>query len=100
MGFQFDGLRPGSTCYCDRSRLHTIKRARGDGNSYYAPFHTSQLDQHVAVRAAIVSYMVDIAHFMLGHCIKRYSNIYEYVIELVKWTWHQAEVLSYVTVSG
>ncbi len=33
----------------------------------------------MAVRAAIVSYMVDIAHFLIGRHIEPYTSVQEYV---------------------
>ncbi len=36
-------------------------------------------EQLVTVRAAIVSYMVDIAHVLIGHHIELYTSVQEYV---------------------
>ncbi len=34
----------------------------------------------MADRAAIVSYMVDVAHFPVGHHVKPYTSVQEYVL--------------------
>ncbi len=58
--------------------MRTIKRIRGDGICLFRSFSyiiTGSEEQHMAVRAAIVSCMVDIAHFLIGHHIKLYTSV-------------------------
>ena len=60
----------------------TVKHISGDGNCLFrslAYIITGSVDQHMAVRTAILQQMIGIAHFILHHHVVRYSSIQEYI---------------------
>ena len=60
----------------------TVKHISADGNCLFrslAYIITGAMDQHMAVRTAILQHMLGIAHFILGHHVVHYSSIQEYI---------------------
>ena len=73
MGLQFHGpntVVPGGPDVAIKPPdARTVKHIRGDGNCLFRSFSyliTGSEDEHDAVRAAIVSYMPTIGHFLVG----------------------------------
>ena len=65
-----------------RPDMRSVKRIKGDGNCLFRAFSyiiTGSESQHMAVRLAILSRMINIAHFILDHHILGYNSIQEYI---------------------
>ncbi len=72
----------GTNVALKRPDLRTVKRIEPDGNCLFRSFVyiiTGLEDQHMAVRAVILNHMVDMAHFLLGPHITRYSRVQDYI---------------------
>ena len=65
-----------------RPDMRSVKHIEGDGNCLFRAFSyiiTGSESQHMAVRLAILSHMINIAHFILDHHILGYNSIQEYI---------------------
>ena len=86
MGLLFHGknrVRPGGPSVpLTPPDRRTVKHISADGNCLFrslAYIITGAVDQHMAVRTAILQHMLGIAHFILGHHVVHYSSIQEYI---------------------
>ena len=65
-----------------RPDMRSVTRIEGDGNCLFRAFSyiiTGSESQHMAVRLAILSHMINIAHFILDHHILGYNSIQQYI---------------------